>query len=235
MAERKSTQPSRISGLAVCLGFAGAVMAAAPAVAFQPTLSSAEVKAAIDEGVRQEAAADHGFLVGDYVLFDRPDPLRIDKEDHPVDAIIVGTPREQLLYLSYMNAFQRKPISEQDAAQAAQKLANTVRFRVFAHGPSAQDQDKGFINKFSPAEFKLDNGTTLTGNVSEIFGPGQDFFTTGDKTGHAQRWLGAFSYVFDLNDMAKAGTDIKGLKGTLSFTDGAGYRYSYPVDLSKYT
>ncbi|HEV7718254.1 MAG TPA: hypothetical protein VGO70_04680 [Arsenicitalea sp.] len=234
MGERKSVrlQLVRSCGL-LCVALAGVLPASAPAHAFQPTPTPAEVKAAIDEGAKQAAAADHGFMVNEYVLFGRPDPLRLEKQDHPVDAVIVGTPREQFLYLSYLNAVQRKPTPETQAEAEAKRLANTIRFRVFAHAPSGLDQDRDFIKKFSPAELRLDNGKTLTANVSDIFGPGQDFFITGNSA-HAQRWLGAFSYPFDLNELARSGTDISTLKGTLSFADGTGYRYSFPVDLAKY-
>jgi hypothetical protein len=215
------------------VGLAGALTIAASAQAFEPKLSSAEVKAAVDEGARQAADPKHGFVVADYVLFDRPDPLRIDTPDHPVDAILVGTPREHMMYLSYLNAVQDKPMPEQEAEQTAAKLANTIRFRVFAHGSSSQAEERGFLTKFSNAELKLDTGTPVPGSISDVFGPAQDFFIDGDSN-HVVRWLGTFTYVFDLNDLAKAGTDISTLKGTLTFTDGTGYGYSHPVDLARY-
>lgn len=234
MVEQKSVRLRLARGRGLLsVGLAGVLLASAPAHAFQPTLTPAEVKAAIDEGAKQAAAADHGFMVSEYVLFDRPDPLRIDKEDHQIDAVIVGTPREQLLYLSYLNAVQGKPTPEQQGEARAKELATTISFRIFAHAPSGLDKDRDFIKKFSPAELRLDNGKTLTANVSDIFGPGQDFFITGNSA-HTQRWLGAFSYPFDLSDLARAGTDIGTLKGTLSLADGTGYRYSFPVDLAKY-
>ncbi len=219
--------------LPVAMTFAAGLALCAPAQAFQPKLSASDAQAAVAEGMKQAKDATHGYVVADYVLYDRKDPLRIEPGDNLVDAVIVGTPREQLLYQSYLTSFQGKTLSAEQTQKLTNEANGTLEFRVFAHANSSKPEDKDFLSQFSPAKLALKGGKTLTAENPDIFGPSQDFFIVNGNR-HAFRWLGSVTYRFDLNDLAQS-ADFSGLSGTLTFTDSSGHDYSFDVDFSKYS
>jgi hypothetical protein len=207
---------------------------AVPAEAFVPDLSPDQVKAAIASGAEQAGSKTHGFEVKEYVLFDRPQPLYISPGDKLVDAVLVGTPRERLLYESYLASFQGTPMTPAQGQAFAHDAAQSIGFRIFAHANSSSDNDRDFLRKFGAAKLELADGKTLEAKPSALFGPSRDFFILTDSKKHEFRWLGALSYVFDLGPLKQAGTDVASLSGTLSFSDSTGQSYHYQVDLSRY-
>lgn len=211
---------------------AAGIWATTPVQAMQAKLSAPEAQKIVASGEQQAKDTSHGYVVADYVLYDRKDPLRISPEDTLVDAVIVGTPREQLLYEGYLNAFQGKTLSVDSVQKLTDKVNDTLDFRVFAHASSAKQADKDFLSRFSSAKLTLDTGTTLTAVKPDIFGPSKDFFIV-NGNGHEFRWLGSVTYHFDLSGLAKM-TDIASMTGKLSFTDSSGHDYNFEFDLSKY-
>ena len=200
------------------------------AQAFDAVLTGPQVEAAITEGQQQEADPAHGLQLKDYVLYDRPEPLHLAAGDNLVDAVIVATPAERLLYASYLASVQGKPLTTDQGQKLADDYAKVIAFRIFAHSISSDDKERDFLSRFSDAELHLKSGEVLKAKPSEAFGPSQDFFIyTGGQ--HIFRWLGAENFAFDLSGVDG---DIANLTATLTFSDSSGHPYSFDVDLSKY-
>lgn len=208
-------------------GLVLAVLAPGFASAVELKLSDADVTAIVGEAVTQARDPAHGLPTGDYTLYQRNDPIRVGPSDGLIDAIVASTPREQLRYQAYLDAFQGHPPDAAAARKFADQVAGTVVFRVFAHAQSAAPEDKQFLDHFSPAHLTLPSGQQLAATETSAFGPSQDFFILGNGR-HEIRWLGVVMYRFDIADLP-AGTTAK-----LSFDDGAGHSYQYDVDLAKF-
>lgn len=212
--------------LLVALGLA---LLATPGLAADLELSQDEVQEALQAGQELAAKRSSGYQVEDWVLYDVKDPFTIERGQGEVEAVIVGTPFERLRYRSYLEAYQGSDFGLEQARQAADELANTVTFVVFAHAPSAGEAEQDFLERFGEATLEL-SGTSLSTGVTDTFGPAQDFYNV--PGGTEFRWLGTVSYRFDLSGLAAK--DAGSLSGTLSFSDSSGQRYSYDVDLSDY-
>ena len=205
-----------------------ATMAPVATLAVDFTLTDADVSAIVQEAVRQVHDPAHGLQIAEYTLYQRDHPIRLGASDTLIDAVVVGTPREQLLYQAYLDAFQGHPTDQSAARKFADEVAGTVVFRVFAHAPSAAPEDEHFLDRFGQAHLVLDGGPQLASSSTATFGPSKDFFILNNGR-HEIRWLGVVMYRFDV-----AAPDKKAKTGTLGFEDGAGHHYDYDVDLSKY-
>ncbi|MBI1417489.1 MAG: hypothetical protein GC146_09740 [Limimaricola sp.] len=219
---------SRAGQIAV-IGLIGAM----PAHAFEPSLSDSEVASTLDQAKTMVADHAHGLIVKDYVLFDRPNPLHITDESRLVDAVVVDTPRQRLLSNAYLTYFQDKTLSTGDARKMADNLAGKIAFRVFAHAPSLAPDQRHFLQDFGQATLTLTNGQALQARPADLSNPAEDFFILANGN-HVFRWLGAFSYVFDLGPVAQNAQSLAALKGTLTFTDSGGRTYTHDVDLGQY-
>lgn len=221
---RLSLAAARLAVLLTGLFLPGTVFA------FEPSLTDADVSSAISQGQQQEADPGHGLQIAEYVLYDRPNPLHLTADDDLVDAVIVATPAERLLYASYLASVQGKPLSQTDGKQLAQNYANVIAFRIFAHSISGADQERDFLSRFSDAQLRLPSGKILNAAPSDAFGPSQDFFIFSGGQ-HVFRWLGAENFAFDLSGLTG---DTSTLSATLELSDSSGHPYSYQVDLSRY-
>jgi hypothetical protein len=208
-----------------------ALAAGTPAIAYQAQLSDAAVRDARASGQEQAATRGQGYVVQDYVLWDRDEPLHISPDTPLIDAVIVSTPRERVLYEAYFRAFQDKDWSEEEAIAFADETNETLGFRIFAHAPSGGPEDRDFLDRFGEARLSFGDGRTLTSSVDDTSAPATDFYITEDGR-HVFRWLGTVSYRFDLSDLSAQ--DVSELTGTLEFSDSEGNTHFYDVDLSAY-
>lgn len=207
-------------------GLIVATLAPAYASAVELQLSDADVAAIVGEAVAQARDPAHGLQTGAYTLYQRNDPIRAEPSDGLIDAVVVSTPREQLRYQAYLDAFQGHPPDAAAARKFADQVAGTVVFRVFAHAQSVTPEDQHFLDHFAPARLTLPSGEQISAETSS-FGPSQDFFILGNGR-HEIRWLGVVMYRFDIAKLP-AQTTAK-----LSFDDGAGHSYQYDVDLAEF-
>ena len=126
-------------GAAAAAGLALAALLPGYAAAVELQLSDADVAAIVQEAGTEARDPAHGLQTGQYTLYQRSDPIRVDAADGPIDAVIVSTPREQLRYQAYLAAFQGQPLDAAAARKFADQVAGTVVFRVFAHAPSRRE------------------------------------------------------------------------------------------------
>ena len=201
---------------------------ASVAFAFDAQLSQQEVQEAVQAG-RQLVSPSSGYKVQDWVLYDVKDPYAIQPGQGDVEAVIVGTPFERLRYQSYLQAYQNKTFSADEAQQKATDLADTVTFVVFAHSQGASEQYRDFLDGFSGAQLQV-SGQTLQPAQVETFGPAQDFYNVAGKAAEF-RFLGTANFRFDLSGF---GDNPGTLQGTFSFTAPSGKPYSFDVDLSNF-
>ena len=226
-----SAVPPRLSGLAA-LAIASVTACAivfsagAPARAYLPALSSADVSMAVAAG--RDAARRHlGLAVQRYVAYSVPDTLTVRSGAGAVDTVVVGTPYERVLYASYLAAFQGDAPTSGALAQA--ETADTLDVIVFGH---ARDQkDQGFLRRFKSPVLRL-TGHTLRPTSAGVFGPGEDFFNGPD--GRELLWLGYATYRFDLRPIVASGIDVRRLTGHFEVTDPYGRTYDIRLDLAKY-
>jgi hypothetical protein len=205
-----------------------AALAAGAAMALDTSLDRAAIETAMEEGRTQAETRGQGYQVQDYVLWDREEPLHISPQAPLIDAVIVSTPTERLLYQAYLQAFQGKDWSYEEAEALAQEMEGTVGFRIFAHAPSGGPEDRDFLDRFGEARLVLEDGRTLRSEVDETSSPATDFFITEDGR-HVFRWLGTVSYRFDIAQDAKADGD---LEGRLEVDGPQGEVFTYDVDLA---
>jgi hypothetical protein len=214
----------------IMLAVVPVALAAGAAGALDTTLDREAIEAAMAEGRSQAETEGQGYQVQDYVLWDRDRPLHISPDAPLVDAVIVSTPTERLLYEAYLQAFQGKDWSFEEAEALAEEVAGTVGFRVFAHAPSGGPEDRDFLDRFGAARLVLEDGPTLTSEVDQASNPATDFFITEDGR-HVFRWLGTVSYRFDLGQADDAGGDRR---GRLEIEGPEGETLTYDVDLSRF-
>lgn len=203
---------------------------AQPSSGFAPTLSRAQITAAMQAG-QALFREGRGYQAPHHVLFAGHDTLRIQKGQGPVEAIIVGTPYERVKYASYLQAFQGRGVSLPWAQSIAQRDANLVQFVVFAHGDSARDRN--FLRRFSDGRLQLGRFTELTSPAPTTFGPALDFYNV-DGSGRQFRWLGSATFRFNLSSLIAHGFNAAHTAGTFSFTDSDGVSRHYRVDLTRY-
>ena len=219
---------SKVRTSAVALAIALATgLASSVAFGVDLQLSDDDIARAVQQGIDQARSPDHGFQVKDYVLFGVTDPLRISAGGKLVDAVIVATPREQVLYQSYLAEFEGKPLSPAKGRSVAGQYEGRIGFRVFAHSRGLEESDRDFLKAFGRARLTV-GGKDYPASSSNIFGPGQDFFILPDGQ-HVMRWLGSVTFVFDASKLPSTSGPM-----TLTFDDGEGQSYSYDVDLGGY-
>lgn len=203
------------------------------AYAFSPNLTQSQVKAAIARGKQEAQSRKHGFEVKQYVLYGVRDPMKAPPGRGEVDAVIVGTPREMLMYRSYLANFQGQAFKLQKATRIARRLRDTIHFVVFAHAQSGLPKDQDFLSHFSHFEFKTGSGTVLRPAGHTVFGPSKDFFSVPGK-GREFLWLGTDTVRFSLKGLVQQGVDVSDLSGVLSFDDASGHGYHFEVKLGSY-
>ncbi|MEJ2665502.1 MAG: hypothetical protein P8Z81_00115 [Deinococcales bacterium] len=212
---------------------------AGTALAFSPTLSSAQVTSAVKQG-QSLVSPKHGYPWKHYLLkqFDGGIDLTKSQMNAEIDAIAVGTPYERVRYQSYIDTYQGSPLTTKDANALASRYASTVQFIVFAHSPAVGAKYQDFLTKFGHATLDIQGGGTLEAAKQGTFGPARDFYDVTSGKGSVPEpkflWLGYVSYRFNLRPLAKQGTNVSNLKGTLTFTDSQGQKTSLTVDLGNY-
>lgn len=206
--------------------FAIGATAVGPAIALVPSLSHAEELAALAAG--RSAASKHlGLAVETYVAYAAPDTLAAERSGKAIDAIVVGTPFERVLYASYEAAFQNAaptPTALDDAASA-----DCIDMIVVAHSRDTQDQS--FLRRFRNPALHV-GGRTLHPVKTTVRGPGEDFFTT--TQGRELLWLGNDAFRFDLRGLEAAGIDVRNAQARFSIADPYGHTYDVKLDMATY-
>lgn len=212
---------------------------AGTALAFSPTLSSAQVTSAVKQG-QSLVSPKHGYPWKRYLVkqFDGGIDLTTSQMNAEIDAVVVGTPYERVRYQSYIDKYQGSPLTTKDANTLASQYANTVQFIVFAHSPAVGAKYQDFLTKFGQATLAIQGGGTLKATKQGTYGPARDFYDVTSGKGSVPEpkflWLGYVSYRFNLQSLAKQGTNVSKLKGTLTFTDSQGQKTSLTVNLGNY-
>ena len=199
---------------------AAAAAMAAPAMAYVPLLSADLVRQASSAG-RAAALAHHGLPAGAYVAYHTRDALAVSAGEGSIDTIVVGTPYERVLFLSYVDAFQGTTATPDEMRSA--QADDTIDVIVFAH--SRDPVDQSFLRRFKDATFAV-AGATLHPLKTSVIGPSKDFFSTPD--GRELLWLGATSFRFGI-----ARSDAQS-PARFSVTDPYGRKDLVRLDLRSY-
>lgn len=215
------------------LGLAGT------ALAFSPTLSSSQVTSALGKGASL-VSPKHGYPWKHFLVkqFDGGIDLTQAQMNGEIDAVVVGTPYERIRYQSYLDKYQGSPLTKKGATKLASQYANTVQFIVFAHAPGVGLKYRDFLKKFGQATLDIQGAGTLKATKQGTYGPSEDFYDVKSGKGKTAEpkflWLGYVSYDFNLQPLAKKGTNLSSLKGTLTFTNSQGTKTSVQVDLGNF-
>lgn len=223
----------------------------APGLAFQAALTVEEVRKALDEG-RAMNTPRNGYILSDYLLKEYNDGVSLKPGDGEVDAIIVATPYERVRYFGYLEALQRRPVTEAALNAVVERYRNKITFVVFTHSPYTVDQEveqwvraygnarvqdeeggtrqRSYLDEYKEATLEV-GGKTYTAKP-HVDGPYTDIFSVQGSRPQS-RFLGLISYSFDLSELVRDGKVAGG--GTLRFADSQGKAvYTEAVDLGKY-
>ncbi|MCA9835725.1 MAG: hypothetical protein KC422_02375 [Trueperaceae bacterium] len=215
------------------------------ALAINFELSQEDVQRAISAGTEM-VSPQNGYKIGDYVVHEYIQDVRLGPNDPEVDAVTLSTPFETLRKRAYYAAYQKKTLAETQINDILDSTQNKISFNLYVHSPKSvqeeleqfqkaylddQNQEESqrqqsFLDLYSEASLKVD-GTTLTASP-EIKGPYQDQFSTIEGKPEF-RFLGVITYTFDLS-----GTELEGQTGTLSFQDSEGKTYEETIDFDSY-
>jgi hypothetical protein len=201
-----------------------AVLSGAPALAYVPSLSSAQLQEAAAQAQRLAQSADSGYPVRPYTLYAVEDTLRLVAANGDVDAVTIATPFERTRYQVFVHKIGDDPITPAQAREQAQLPDHQVAFIVFAHGSSPDDQD--FLKGISALTFTL-GGRTLRPASRDLSDTSLSQYprTVGEI---GLRYIGTVTTRY----VIPAG--LEAASGTLSFTDATGKTFRMPVNLSRY-
>lgn len=220
-------------------------LAGSVALGLNGTPTPAEVRQAVQDG-KAMVSPMNGYVATPYVLHEYTNGIRIDPSSPLVDALTVGTPLERVRYYSYLEAYQKKPVTQENALKVAKENANRLTILAFTHSPvsveaeleawqetyvtheSGRKVQRTYLDDFKPATLTV-GGQTFTSGIN-IQGPFQDAFSV--KGSPEFRYLGVVYYTFDLSPLAKSGR-ITGM-ADLRFQDPSGRTYTQRINLTAY-
>jgi hypothetical protein len=172
---------------------------------------------------RRSAVERGSYVVKPWVLYQSADPLRAERAQPGIDAVIVETPYERVRFESFLQTMQGTPLATAALARLRETAARHYGFIVYSHSRDGDDRD--FLSRIGNASIAFGTGRTLAPVDVERFGPANDFYSVGDF--RELRWTGSVTFRFTASTPCAA-------IGTFRFTDGYGRAYAYPFDFTRY-
>lgn len=197
------------------------------AFAFTGSLTNSDIETAIQAG-KNIAKRGQGFNVKSYTIAQETNGIDI-APGSIVDAVVLRTPFEHLVYESYLKEFEGGNLTVVHGEKLAKSFDRTVQVVIYAHSPQKGPSQRSFLSKFHNASLVVGEHK-IHPMSSAIHGLAEDFFEV-KGAGRQFRWLGERTYTFNLSNIAPVAfkSDWRFI-----FFDSVGRQHSYSFKLSQY-